>query len=65
MKEAEGNGVNEQYDSEFGSEHLDLLVLDSDLLFDGDPLMTEAQTEAQTGDHEGQTMQCNVVMLPT
>ena len=49
------------YNSKFGSKELDLLVLDSDLLFDGDPLVNEPQTEIG----ESQNMQCNVVMLPT
>ena len=40
MKETPRNGANEDYDLEFGFEDLDLLMSDSDLLLDGDPLMT-------------------------
>ena len=44
MKETLGNGFNEDCDSEFRSEELDLLVLDNDLPLDEDPLMNEPQT---------------------
>ena len=45
MKETSMNGFNEDYDLEFGSEDLDLLVSDSDLVLDEDPLVNEPQTE--------------------
>ena len=61
MKISLGNGVNEEYDLEFGYEDLDLLVSDSDLLQDGDPLMTKPQA----GVNESLNIQCNVFMLPT
>ena len=43
MKEVEGNGVNEEYDSKFGSKDLDSLVSDSNLLLNGDPLITSSR----------------------
>ena len=61
MKKTPKNGFNEDFDSKFGYEDLDLLVSDSDLLLDRHPLVNDSQTEIG----ESQNMQCNVVMLPT
>lgn len=56
MKELPGNGFNEEYGSEFGYEDLDLMVLDGDLMLDGDQLMNEPQVE--TGES---AITCNVM----